>query len=68
MAMEEFGIDFMKSEHQWIGVTSYNIGVLVQKETSLNKFAAYLDASLIQLKIWVKSEECDVFKRLQQVK
>ena len=65
--MEENGIDFKKAEYHWIGVASYNMGIMAQKEASLTRIIAFLQLSVLNLMTWVKNGDGDVLVKLQQV-
>eukprot|EP00795_Rhopilema_esculentum_P014061 gene14061-5047_t len=66
--MEEWKVNVLETDYNWIGVTSYNLGVVAQRDGSLKASISLFDQSIENLKDWVqKSQNKDAaLTRLQQ--
>ena len=65
--MENNKIDFKASEYHWLGVMSYNLGIIAQKEASLKSVVTFIELSISNLKLWVKNGDGDFLASFQQV-
>ena len=65
--MEDDKIDFKRSEYHWIGVSSYNLGIIAQNDIPLTRVIGFLQLSVSNLRKWLKNGQSDVLIKLQQV-
>ena len=67
--MEDWKVNVLETDYNWIGVTSYNLGVVAQKDGSLKTSITLFDQSIQNLKEWVQKSpnEDAALTRLQQV-